>query len=82
LVTQKSLGVVNLRSIAIALAALGALILAALAAGWISGMTSSSTQTATPVVKAFPYGPADRHAEEFGLQPPADPQPRSVHGPF
>jgi hypothetical protein len=82
LVTQKSVRVVNLRSMAMALLALAALILAALAAGWISSQSSTGARTSAQVARSFPYGPADRHAEELGLQPAPDPAPRSIHGPF
>lgn len=87
MVTQKSFGVVRLRSIAIGLVALGLLLIGSLAVVWISGMSSSNGGTHAQQVRAFPYGPADRTSAQPALAntsgtPSDDPAPRTVRGPF
>jgi hypothetical protein len=86
-VTQKSLGVVRVRSIAMGLIALGLLLIGSLAVVWVSNTSTSGGATHTQQLRAFSYGPADRNSAEPALAStggaPSDaPAPRNVRGPF
>ena len=73
MVASKTFGVVQARSIAIALAVIALLLLGALALSAMEGtQTGSAVQTSS--AKAFPYGAGDSH------QSPAPPE-RTKAGP-
>jgi hypothetical protein len=74
MVASKTFGVVQVRSIVIALAVIAVLLLGALGLYAMQGaQTGSAAQTSS--AKAFPYGTGDSHEQ------PAAPERTESHGP-
>jgi hypothetical protein len=74
-VAQKTFGVSPVRSIVIALAVIGVLLVGALGLAALSSGSQTSSGGRAAAARAFPYGPADSH------QVPAGSDRTQTHGP-